>query len=257
MKFFDTHAHISLIHDDPIEQLLIAQEARREGVLGILSICNNIQDFSTTYENLKTASNVYFAIGVSPSEVQHPGRDWENKVLEGSQFERVVAIGETGLDYNKKYGDKKSQIDLFIRQLELAQQVDKPVVIHNREAGEDILAILRDKIPSKGAIFHCYSEDMVFAEQAMELNTYFSFAGNVTYRNARHLQETAARVPLERMLIESESPFMIPTQYRGKRNKPLYIHSTLEYIAQIRDMDPEELSQVIYDNSLQVFGLKE
>jgi TatD DNase family protein len=257
MQFFDTHAHISLIHDDPIEQLLIAQEARREGVAGILSICNNIQDFFSTYENLKTASNVYFAIGVSPSEVQHPGRDWENKLLDGAYFDRVVAIGETGLDYNKKYGDKKSQIDLFIRQLELANQVGKPVVIHNREAGEDLIAILRDKIPAKGAILHCYSEDLEFAQQALELNTYISFAGNVTYRNARHLQATAAEIPLDRMLIESESPFMIPTQYRGKRNKPLYIHSTLEFIAELRGMEAEELADILYQNSLRVFGLAE
>lgn len=255
MKLFDTHAHISLIHDDHIEQLLIAKNARREDVAGILSITNNIQDFFSVYENLKTASNVYFAIGVSPSEVQHPGRDWEQKVIQGAGLEKVVAIGETGLDYDKKYGDKKSQIDLFIRQLELASRLNLPVVIHNRGAGDDILAILKDKMPARGAILHCYSEDWNFAQRALELNLYISFAGNVTYRNARHIQETAAYLPLDRMLIESESPFMIPSEFRGKRNMPEYLGSTLRHIADLRGQDPEEVAAQVYANSLKVFGL--
>ena len=256
MQLFDTHAHIGLIHDDPIEQLMIAQEARRDGVAGILSICNNLQDFFTTHENLRNASNVYFAIGVSPSEVNHPGRDWEEKIISGSKMERVVALGETGLDYNKKYGDKQAQIDLFIQQLELAERLELPVVIHNREAGNDLLEILQDKLPSRGGVLHCYSEDWEFAQQALDLNLYISFAGNVTYRNARHLQETALEMPLDRMVIESESPFMVPAEFRSKRNKPSYLRSTLEFLAELREMDPEELSQILYENSLRLFGLE-
>lgn len=255
MRLFDTHAHISLIHDDPIEQLVLAQEAKRENVLGILSVTNNIQDFSSTYENLKNASNVYFAVGVSPSEVQHPGRDWEEKLAKGINLDRVVALGETGLDYEKKFGDKKSQIDLFIRQLELAESFGKPVVIHNRGAGQDILSILRDKMPSRGAILHCYSESWDMAQKFLDMNVWLSFAGNVTYRNAREIQETAAYMPLDRMLIESESPFMVPSEFRGKRNKPSYLASTMYFIAEMRQQDPEEVSETLYNNALKVFGL--
>ena len=255
MKLFDTHSHLSLIHDDHIEQLLLAQEAKRENVAGILSITNNIGDFFTVHENLKTASNVFFAVGVSPSEVLHPGRDWEQKVIQGAVLERVVAVGETGLDYEKKYGDKKSQIDLFLKQLELAGRLNLPVIVHNRGAGEDVLAILRDKIPSRGAILHCYSENVAFARKALDLNIYISFAGNVTYRNAREIQETAIEMPLDRMLIESESPFLIPSEHRGKRNKPSYLPSTLYHIAELRDEDPEQVADQIFQNSLDVFGL--
>src|SRR5690606_31199245 len=120
MKFFDTHAHIGLIHEDPIEQLIVTQEARQQGVDGILSICNNLHDFFQVYENLRTASNVYFAIGVSPSEVQNPGFDWKEKLEQGVELDRVVAVGETGLDYFRKFGDKNSQVELFIYQLEFA-----------------------------------------------------------------------------------------------------------------------------------------
>ena len=138
MRLFDTHAHIGLIDEDPIEQLIISQEARHEQVDGILSICNNVRDFFDLYANLKTATNVFFAVGVSPSEVTNPGKDWEAQVEKGASLPRVVAIGETGLDYYRKFGDRDSQIELFIRQLELAARLDKPVVIHNREAGTDI-----------------------------------------------------------------------------------------------------------------------
>ncbi len=257
MKLFDTHAHIGLIHDDPIEQLIITKEAKQAGVAHVVSICNNLQDFFQVYENLSTASHIYHSIGVSPSEVMHPGQDWELKIEEGTALDRVIAIGETGLDYYRKFGDKNSQIELFIRQLELAAQYDLPVIIHNREAGADVLDILKNKLPPKGGVLHCSSEDWTFAKEALSLNLYISFAGNVTYRNARNLHETAKNMPLERMLIESESPFMVPSAYRGKRNKPSYLGATAQFIAELRDMDVEELAEILYSNSLTFFGINE
>ena len=255
MKLFDSHAHIGLIHEDPIEQLIVVQEAKREKVEGILSICNNLRDFFQVYENLKTASHVYHAIGVSPSEVTNPGRDWRDKIEEGARLERVVAIGETGLDYYRKFGDKDSQIELFIAQLELADRLGKPVVIHTRDAGSDVLEILRQKIPRRGAVLHCYSEDWNYAQQALELDLYISFAGNVTYRNARNLHETARNMPIERMLIESESPFMVPSAYRGKRNKPAYLVENVKFLAELREMEVEAIADQLFENSQRFFGL--
>ncbi|GAB6091321.1 TatD family hydrolase [Spirochaeta dissipatitropha] len=255
MRMFDTHAHVGLIHDDPIEQLIIVQEARQDGIDGILSICNNLRDFFTVYENLKTASNVYFAVGVSPSEVTNPGRDWEEQLEKGASFDRVVAIGETGLDYFRKFGDKNSQIELFIRQLEIADRLRKPVVIHNREAGQDTLQILKEKLPDKGGVLHCYSEDWTFAQQALELDLYISFAGNVTYRNARTLHETAQKMPIEKMLVESESPFMVPAQHRGKRNKPSYMKETVSFLADLRELPAEEMAEILYQNASRFFGI--
>ena len=256
MRLFDSHAHIGLIHEDPIEQLIVVQEAKRERVEGILSICNNLRDFFQVYENLKTAGHVYHAVGVSPSEVTNPGREWRDKIEEGAQLDRVVAIGETGLDYYRKFGDKDSQIELFIAQLELADRLGKPVIIHNRDAGNDVLDILRQKIPRKGAVLHCYSEDWAYAQQALELDLYISFAGNVTYRNARNLHETAKNMPIERILIESESPFMVPSAYRGKRNKPSYLGENLKFLAELREMPEEELSDQLFENSLRFFQIE-
>jgi TatD DNase family protein len=221
----------------------------------IVSICNSLSDFDSVYTNLETATHIYHSIGVSPSEVQNPGLDWELKIIEDSKKDRIVAVGEIGLDYYRKFGNRDSQVELFIRQLELADKLDKPVIIHNREAGEDILNILGEKLPPRGGILHCYSENWEFARKALELNLFISFAGNVTYRNARNLHETAKNMPLERMLIESESPFMVPSAYRGKRNKPAYLHATAEFLAELRDMDLEEITDILYENSMNFFGI--
>ncbi len=152
MRYFDTHAHIGLIFDDPIEQLLVCQQAKQVGVTRIVSICNSLMDFKQVYENLKTAEHVYHAVGVSPSEVQNPGKDWARTVEEAAKLPRVIALGEIGLDYFHKYGDRKSQIELFIEELELASRLNLPVIIHNREAGKDVLDILRDRLPSAGGV---------------------------------------------------------------------------------------------------------
>lgn len=255
MRLFDTHAHIGLITEDPIEQLMTVQEAKQENVEAIVSICNNLRDFYQIYQNLKTEEHIYHSIGVSPSEVSHPGDDWEAKITEGSKLERVVAVGEIGLDYYHKFGARDAQVELFIRQLDLAQKLSLPVIIHNREAGGDVLEILRERLPDRGGILHCYSEDHEYAKKALQLNLYISFAGNVTYRNAKNLHETAKQMPLERMLIESESPFMVPAAYRGKRNKPSYLKETAAFIAELREMPVDELSEILFQNSLRFFGL--
>ena len=255
MQYFDTHAHIGLICEDPIEQLIVIQEARQASVSRLVSICNSLIDFVKIYENLKSAVNVYHAVGVSPSEVQSPGKNWVQTIEQSARLPRVVAIGEIGLDYYRKFGDKKSQIELFITQLDLAAKLNLPVIIHNRDAGKDVLDILRDRLPPKGGVLHCYSEDAEYAKRALDLNLYFSFAGNLTYRNAKNLHETIDVLPLDRILIESESPFMVPAEYRGKRNKPKYLPITAHFLAEMVGMDNEELATTLWDNSCRFFGL--
>ena len=255
MQYFDTHAHIGLIFDDPIDQLLVCQQAKQAGVTRLISICNSLIDFTQVYENLKTAEHVYHAVGVSPSEVMTPGKDWRHRIDEGVKLPRVVAIGEIGLDYHHKFGDRKSQIELFIEQMELAAHYDLPVVIHNREAGKGVLDVLKDRLPPAGGVLHCYSEDAEYAARALELNLYFSFAGNLTYRNARNLHETVRVLPLDRILVESEAPFMVPAEYRGKRNKPEYLPSTVDFLAELLDIAVEDVAQATFENAERFFRL--
>ena len=257
MQIFDTHAHLGLIYDDPIEQLRVVQEAKRANVTRIVSICNSLRDFNKVYPVLKTMPGVYHAIGVAPSEVISPGEDWLKVIEEGLTKPNVVAVGETGLDYYHKFGDKRSQIEMFIQQLELAERHGKPIIIHNRDAGKDILDVLHDRPPTAGAVFHCYSEDAAFAKKALKLNVWFSFAGNLTYRNARNLHETVLNLSVERSLSESESPFMIPSQYRGKRNMPSYLPSTLIFMSELLDMEAEALAAQLWTNSCKFFALPE
>ena len=255
MQYFDTHTHLGLIIDDPIEQLIVIQEARQVSVNRIVSVCNNLHDFAQVYENLKSAANVYHAVGVSPSEVQNPGKNWLQIVEQSVSLPRSVAIGEIGLDYYRKFGDKKSQIELFITQLDLANKLNLPVIIHNRDAGHDVLDILRDRLPPRGGVLHCYSEDAAYAEKALKLNLYFSFAGNLTYRNAKNLHETVTMLPLDRILIESESPFMVPAEHRGKRNMPKYLPLTARFMADLMQIDEETLATHLWENACKFFGL--
>jgi TatD DNase family protein len=255
MQYFDTHAHVGLVVEDPIEQLIVVQEARQAQVTRIVSICNSLHDFATVYNNLKSASNVYHSVGVSPSEVQNPGKDWAQIVEQSVKLPRVVAIGEIGLDYYRKFGDKNSQIELFITQLDMAARLNMPVIIHNRDAGHDVMDILKDRLPPRGGVLHCYSEDAEYAKKALNLNLYFSFAGTLTYRNARNLHETVKVLPLDRILIESESPFMVPADYRGKRNMPKYLPITARFLAEMLDIDEEELVAALWENSNRFFGL--
>ena len=257
MQYFDTHAHIGLVCEDPIEQLMVIQEARQASVTRLVSLCNSLFDFVNVYENLKSASNVFHAVGVSPSEVQNPGRDWLQTIERSAGLPRVVAIGEIGLDYYRKFGDKKSQIELFITQLDLASKLNLPVIIHNRDAGKDVLDILKDRLPPKGGLLHCYSENAEYAIKALDLNLYFSFAGNLTYRNAKNLHETVPVLPLDRILIESESPFMVPADHRGKRNMPKYLPITARFLAEMLEMDIEELAKILWDNSNRFFGISD
>lgn len=257
MKLFDTHAHIGLLQEDKMEQLLAVQRAKVRSVQYVVSITNSLGDFERTYANLESASSVLHAVGVSPTEAANPGRDWDERVIAHAQTKRrIVAIGETGLDYHHMFGgDKGVQIEMMLRHLEIARQLDLPVIIHNRNAGDDLLAILSAQLPPKGGILHCYTEDWTFAKQALELNLSFSFAGNLTFRTSRALHEVATKLPMDRILIESEAPFMTPFAHKGERNKIHYLIETADALAQLRQAPLEEITEALYANSLKAFGL--
>ncbi len=256
MQFFDTHAHIGLLQDDKMEQLLAVQLAKVKKVKHIVSICNSLSDFEKTYANLESADSVYHAVGVSPTEVAHPGRDWEERITLHAKKNRVIAIGETGLDYYHMFGgDKSAQVELFLKHLDIAKQLDLPVIIHNRNAGDDLLNILEKKLPPKGGILHCFGEDWAFAKKALLLNLTFSFAGNLTFKNSRSIQEVARNLPLDRIVIESEAPFMTPYPYKGERNKIPYLIETAKALSEIRENYLEELSESLYANSIRAFAL--
>jgi TatD DNase family protein len=255
MRLFDTHCHLALLYQDAIEQIRVVDEAKRNNVIGIANVNTNLMDFFTSYKNTKHIPNVFHTIGLSPSEVINPGKDWETQLEEGLSYPKVVGIGEIGLDYYHKYGDRNAQIEFFIKQLEIASNHNLPVIIHNRQAGEDTKNILRSKLSSAGGILHCFSEDIPFANEMIDLGLYISFAGNLTYRNAKNLHDVAKVLPIDKILIETDSPFLTPHTYRGKRNQPSYIVETAKFLAELRGLSIDELSEILMANSLKALNV--
>lgn len=254
MKLFDTHAYLGLLYEDKIERLVAIKEAKMAGVQKILNIANRPDEFKQVYDSLKSSSDIYYAVGLSPVEMGNSVSHWREDLHKYVKLERVVAVGETGLD--RRQGDKAKQVESFIFHLDLAQASKLPVILHNRESGEELLSILQNQLPSKGGILHCFSENWGFAKKALDLNLYFSFAGNLTYSGSSELQKVAKNLPLDRILIESESPFMIPHAMRAKkRNQPAYLKSIFEFLCTLRTESPEEIEKVLYENSLNIFSL--
>lgn len=257
MRICDTHCHIALLYQDSIEQIRVIDDAKRAGVEVIISVNTNLPDFISSYKNIKNIPNVYHTIGLSPSEVDNPGRDWDITLKEGLANPKVVGVGEIGLDYYHKYGDRNKQIEFFIQQLDIASDNNLPVVIHNREAKDDMKNILKSKIPSAGGVLHCYSEDYEFARDMINLGLYISFAGNLTYRNAKNLHEVARKIPIENLLIETDSPFLTPHTFRGKRNQPAFLVETAKYLAELKNMDLEEMCEILFQNSMKAFKISQ
>ncbi len=256
VEIFDTHAHLGLIKNDAISQLIIAKEASSQNIKAIINICNNLTDFENIYNNLHHAPNVYFAIGISPSEVINTHFKWDDKVEKLATQEKVIAIGETGLD--RKFGNRDQQIEFFIRHIEIAERVRYPIIIHNRDAGKEICDILSEITISVPMILHCFSEDWEYAQKILAItqNVYFSFTGSLTYKAARKLREAASNIPIEHIIVESESPFMPPAEVNQKRNKPIYIKHTIEHLAHLKNHEStEELADILYQNSCRAFNI--
>lgn len=254
MKLFDTHVYLGLMYEDKIERLVVVKEAKMKGVSKFLNITNRLDEFKSVYESLKSDSSVYFAAGISPVEISYSQSDWQEDLCQCLKKERVVAVGETGLD--SRHSNKVKQVESFIYHLDLAQKFHLPVIVHNRELGIEVLDILKNQMPLRGGVLHCFSDSWELAKKAIDLNLYLSFAGNLTYSRSGELHKVAKQVPLDRVVIESESPFMIPHTVRSKkRNHPAYLSHILDFFCSLRSEDPDLVREAIYNNSLNLFGV--
>ena len=238
----DTHAHLDAL-DDPASAISRAREA---GVERILAIGCGVDSTRTTLAIAAGHEGVSVAAGV------HPHQAADGEPLDGLLDERIVAVGEIGLDFYRDYAPRDVQRQVFAAQLELAQQHRKPVIIHSRAADEETAAALE---PFSGTVvLHCFSSPGLLPV-ALERGYYVSFAGNVTYPKAAELREAARAVPAERILAETDCPYLAPQPVRGKRNEPAYVVHTVASLAETRDDDPDELARRIDDNAAAAFGL--
>lgn len=259
MKIVDSHCHI---HFEPLAEDipgLIARAAEND-VQEMLCVTVTLEEFPDVLALAEHHPNIYASVGVHPNVTDGEDPSVE-RLVELGQHDEVVAIGETGLDYFRSEGDLNWQRERFERHIEAARQLDKPLIIHTREAAQDTLAILKaEHAEAPGGVIHCFTEDWDFARQALDLNFYISFSGILTFKSAQQIQDAAKKVPLERILVETDSPYLAPVPFRGKTNQPAYTRHVAEFLATLRGISVEEVAAITTDNFYRLFrqaGLKQ
>lgn len=254
---FDTHAHLQdrKMRSD-LDNLL-----QRAGAAGVEKITCVGYDLPSSQEAVNIArkyKQVYAAVGVHPHDARTLTPEMLRKLWELARDPRVVAIGEIGLDYYRDLSPRDLQKQAFIDQIHLAQEIGKPIIIHDREANQDVMDIIKKyKAGKNGGIMHCYSGNLPLAVEAIKEGFYISFAGPLTYRNARRSHEVAVKLPMDRLLIETDCPYLTPEPLRGKMNEPAHVHYVAEKMAELRGQHPDEIGYLTGRNARTVYRIKD
>lgn len=255
----DSHCHLDMLDLsalalDTIEQ--VVKIAADNGVNHMLCVSVNLEDWPGMMRIVERFPNVYASVGVHPNERE--GKDpTVTELVELARHPKVVAIGETGLDYYYHKDDTEWQRDRFRRHIAAAKQCKKPIIVHSRDAKEDVIRILKEENAAQvGGVMHCFVDDWATAEQAIHMNFYISFSGIVTFRTALALKEVAKQTPLEWMLVETDSPYLAPVPHRGKTNQPAYTRNVAEHIAELRGLSLDEISVATTANFFKLFKLQ-
>jgi len=249
----DSHCHLDFPQLQADLPGVLAR-MRDHGVMHALTISTTLGTFPAVLAVAKGHAHVWCSAGVHPDE-QADGREVTlEELVRMAQDERVVAIGETGLDYFRVEGDTAWQRERFRIHVRAARSLGKPLVIHTREAAADTLRILEEEGAREvGGVMHCFTESWEVAQAAMDLGFYISFSGIVTFKNAKDLKEVARRVPLERMLVETDSPYLAPVPHRGESNQPAYVRHVAEEIARLRGVALDEVARATTENFFRLF----
>lgn len=252
LDLVDSHCHVNF---EPLRNDLAAvlQRARDNGVSHMLCVGVTLEDLPQVLELAHRYSHIFASVGVHPNERQ--GREPEVGELAAlADDPRVVAIGETGLDYFRSQGDLGWQQQRFRRHIRAARECGKPLIVHMRDAAEDTLRIMQEEAASEvGGVMHCFTGSWDVAARAVELNFHVSFSGIVTFKNAEALRAVAARLPAQRLLVETDSPYLAPVPYRGKTNEPAFVRHVAEQVAQLRGLELAELGRLTTDNFFSLF----
>ena len=258
--FVDSHAHIDGSEYDADRDEVIAR-ARDAGIVAILNVGTGDPQsgsFARAIELAEKHDDIYASIGVHP----HDARLFDERAEEGiglliQQSKRVIAWGEIGLDYHYDNSPREVQREVFSRQLRLARESKLPVIIHSREAEDDTISILRDQLPDydRAGVMHCFGGSLAMAQSAMELGFYISFAGVLTFKNAQDLREVAQKLPLDRLLIETDCPYLTPVPFRGKRNEPAYVVEVARCLAEVKEMSIDDVARVTTANFSRAFNV--
>ena len=250
----DTHTHL----DDPrydADRDTTIERARQAGVGAFVTIGCDLATSRSAVTLADHHPDIYASIGVHPHEVKHIADGWYDKLRRLAQNQKVVAYGEIGLDYHYNHSTPKEQRERFREQVQLARELRLPVIIHTREAQEDTISILKEeKAAEVGGVFHCFSGDAWLAKDALDLGFYLSFSGILTFQNASMLRDIAKQTPLDRVLIETDCPYLTPVPHRGKRNEPAFVSHVAQQLAEIHpELSLDQISQATTENAKRLF----
>ena len=253
---FDTHAHLNAEqYNEDLEQVI--ERAKSEKVEKIVVVGFDRPTITRAMELIEEYDFIYAAIGWHPVDAIDMTDEDLAWIKDLSQHEKVVAIGEMGLDYYWDKSPKDVQKEVFRRQIALAKEVKLPIVIHNRDATEDVVTILKEEGAAEvGGIMHCFTGSLETAKACMEMNFYISFGGPVTFKNAKKPKEVVKEIPSDKLLIETDCPYLTPVPFRGKRNEPSYVKYIAEQIAELREISFEELAELTTKNAKKVFRIQ-
>ncbi|WP_158968824.1 TatD family hydrolase [Paraglaciecola sp. L3A3] len=253
--FVDSHCHLDRLDKSPEELAEVIKFAKNRGVEHFLCVSVSVKDYPKMRETVQHFDEVSVSCGVHPLHQEDACSYAE--LLAMADSPEVVAIGETGLDYFYSAETKEVQLTSFIDHIKVANQLKKPLIIHTRDARQDTIELLKQyKAPETKGVLHCFTEDLAMAQSAIELGFYISISGIVTFKTATELQEVVKQIPLDKLLIETDSPWLAPVPYRGKKNQPGYVREVAEFIAQLKGISLAELAQVTTQNFYDLFDVK-
>ena len=253
--FVDSHCHLDRLkianYEGALDEAL--NQARECKVQNFLCISVSLENIDHVIDIANRYEDVFASVGVHPLDVDS-GMPVVSELSEKGRQPKVIAIGETGLDYYYSEENKDQQKESFSRQIQVSTALKKPLVIHTRSAKEDTLTIIKQQVdPDVAGVLHCFTEDWDMAKKAIDMNFYISISGIVTFKNAKELQETVKKIPLDRLLIETDSPYLAPVPFRGKSNQPKYVPEVAKCIAELKNLSVESLAEATTENFFSLF----
>ena len=250
----DSHCHLDRLRlndGETVEQMVA--NATERGIGHMLCVSVTLDEYLSMRQVVAPFNNVSVSCGVHPLDLDTPFEP--ERLREYAADDTVVAIGETGLDYYYSKDNKSVQQEAFAGHIDIANQLNKPLIIHTRDAREDTIAIMKQQGAEQcGGVMHCFTESWEMAKKALDLGFYISFSGIVTFRNAESLRDVAKRVPMDRLLVETDSPYLAPVPYRGKSNQPAYVKEVAEFVADLKGIRYEIFEQQTTDNFFTLFN---
>lgn len=247
----DTHAHFASVEQARTQ----VDEAKNQGVGLVIAVASDLASSKTALEIANSVTGIEASVGIHPHEASKD----QGKISEIEELateNEVVAIGECGLDYHYMHSPKETQKQVFLSQIGIAKQLNKPLIVHSRESMKDVLAILRNEdIPEAGCVLHCFSGDLNQAQEAISLGCYLAFGGTITFKNSS-AAEVATQVPLSKIVLETDSPYLTPEPYRGKPNKPSYLPLIAHRLAKLKKIDFDQVCSKTTANANKLFSLE-